>query len=220
MYAFSFCLYGPPNPKYYDGLLRNVEQIHLHFPGWAIYVYVGADVSQAFIDRLSRAHVRVRPTGRTGPVLMMYRFLAIDEPDVDVMMVRDADSRIHHRDRFAIQEFIASKFHVHAIRDHPYHTIQLLGGLWGIKKSPETPAMTPLVEPQVQKPWNFGDDQVFLRDVLYPMIQSQLLVHTSQSYRYSDEETHAPFPWAFSEACYCGKAEGNQMFMLQRLFRR
>lgn len=30
---------------------------------------------------------------------MMYRFLALDEDDVELMMVRDADSRIHVRDR-------------------------------------------------------------------------------------------------------------------------
>ena len=89
MYAVSFCLYGPPNPKYYDGLLRNIEQIHMHFPGWVIYVYTGADVSQPFLDRMTQSGVRLRPTGKTGPILMMYRFLAIDEPDIDVMMVRE-----------------------------------------------------------------------------------------------------------------------------------
>lgn len=220
MYAVSFCLYGPPSPKYYQGLLRNIEQIHTHFPGWAIYVYTGADVPSWFLDMLGRADVRVRPTGKTGPILMMYRFLAIDEPDVDAMIVRDADSRVHHRDRFAIQEFIVSRFKAHAIRDHPYHTTPLLGGLWGMKKSVDLPAMAPLVEPYLDKPWRFGDDQLFLRDIVYPKLMKYLLVHTSQSYRYSDEETHAPFPWAFAEACYCGKAEGNQTTVLQRLFKR
>ena len=220
MYAFSFCLYGAPNPKYYQGLLRNIEQIHAHFPGWVIYVYTGSDVPSWFIELLVKAGVRVRPVKSTGPILMMHRFLAIDESDVDAMIVRDADSRVHHRDRFAIQEFIVSPYKAHAIRDHPYHTIELLGGLWGMKKSVDLFNMAPLVEPYLQTPWKFGDDQVFLRGIVYPKLKDTLLVHTSQTYRYSNEETHAPFPWAFTEACYCGKAEGNQTSALQRFFRR
>lgn len=220
MYAFSFCLYGPPNPKYYDGLLQNIQQIRTHFPEWAIYVYTGTDVPPWFLERLATANVRIRPSGQTGPILMMYRFLAIDEPDVDAMIVRDADSRVHYRDRFAIQEFIASGFKAHAIRDHPYHTIELLGGLWGMKKSVDLPSIAPLVEPYLHTPWKFGDDQFFLRESVYPKLKNYLLVHTSQTYRYSKEETHAPFPWGFSEACYCGKAEGNQTPLIRRIQRR
>jgi hypothetical protein len=75
-----------------------------------------------------------RPTGKIGPILMMYRFLPIDEPEVELMMVRDADSRIHVRDRWTIHEFIKSQHKAHVIRDHPYHTTPLMGGLWGLKK--------------------------------------------------------------------------------------
>lgn len=220
MYAVSFCLYGPPNPKYYDGLLKNVELAHEHFPEWAIYVYTGADVPARYIQTLEQLSVRVRRTHQTGPILMMHRFLAIDEDDVDVMIVRDADSRLHHRDRWAIEEFIKSSYKAHAVRDHPYHQIELLGGLWGLKKGSDIPSMGQLVKPYLQTRWKFGDDQNFLHDVVYPKLKHQLLVHTSQTYRYSDEETHVQFPWAFSETCYCGKAEGNQTPMLRGIFRR
>lgn len=220
MYAISFCLYGPPSPKYYQGLLKNIESAHEHFPGWAIYVYTGVDVPSWYIEMLAKAGVRVRPTGRTGHVVAMYRFLAIDEEDVDVMFVRDADSRLHHRDRWAIRDFLESRFMAHAIRDHPYHTIQLLAGLWGVKKGSYLPSISGLLEPYLNGPADFGKDQRFLSDVLYPIVKSHLLVHTSQTYRYSNEETHAGFPWNFSEACYCGKAEGNQSNSLLRIFRR
>lgn len=49
---------------------------------------------------------------------MMYRFLTLDEDDVELMMVRDADSRIHVRDRYTIHEFVKSDHKAHAIRDH------------------------------------------------------------------------------------------------------
>ncbi len=219
MYVFSFCLYGPQNPKYYNGLLENLKLIALHFPDWSVFVYLGNDVPDHFQTILQGySQVRLRHTSQNGPILMMHRFLAIDEPGVECMMVRDADSRIHFRDRHAIQEFVKAPQIAHAIRDHPYHTIEILGGLWGLKTCDVS--MTDLVKPHLTTEWGFGKDQLFLRSELYPLIKERLLVHTSQTYRYSDEESHAPFPWLFSEACYCGKAEGNQSSQLLRIFRR
>lgn len=228
MYAFSFCLYGPPNPKYYNGLLQNLELISNHFPGWVVYVYTGADVPPSFVEQLIQKNVRVRPIQRTGHTMSLYRFLAIDEPDIDVVMVRDADSRVHHRDRWAIRDFLESTYRSHAIRDHPYHTTHILAGLLGLKKGSYLPSMSTLLQPYLDRTGVFGIDQTFLSEVLYPILKERLLVHTSQSYRYSREETHAPFPWAFTDACYCGRVEGDQTIrppqrglpILQRIFRR
>jgi hypothetical protein len=88
--------------------------------------------------------------------------------------------------------------------------------------------MCALVQPYLEKPWAYGDDQRFLHEVVYPRIKDYLLVHTSQTYRYSKEETHAAFPWAFTDACYCGRVEGDQTIqpvrrgipVLQRIFKR
>jgi len=219
MYVFSFCLYGPPNPKYYNGLLENLKLISTHFPEWSVFIYLGNDVSDAFQTKLQEnRQVRLRQTTQSGSILMMHRFLAIDEPGVTCMIVRDADSRVHFRDRHAIQEFLNAPQIAHAIRDHPYHTIEILGGLWGLKSCDVS--MTKLVKPHLTTEWGFGKDQMFLRSELYPLIKERLLVHTSQTYRYSESEVHAQFPWSFSEACYCGKAEGNHSSQLLRIFRR
>jgi len=221
MYAVSFCLYGAYNPKYYDGLLTNLNLIKKHLPDWIAYVYTGSDVPGTFREKLERFQgIRIRPVDATGPILMMHRFLAIDEPDVECMIVRDADSRIHHRDRWAIKDFASSPYSAHAIRDHPQHFAPLLGGLWGLRKNPSVPSMSLLVEPYLNTRWRFGDNQIFLKDIVYPKLKHSLLVHTSQSFRYADEETHREFPWAFSEAGYCGKAEGNQSSSLLGIFRR
>lgn len=221
MYAISFCLYGTYNPKYYDGLLENIKLINRHLPDWIIYVYVGSDVSESFRQKLEAYRgVRLRSVDAIGPILMMHRFLAVDEPDVECMIVRDADSRLHHRDRWAIQDFVDSTYQAHTIRDHPQHYTELLGGLWGLKKGDHIPRMRSLVEPYLDTPWKFGYDQKFLRDIVYPKVRHVLLVHTSQTFRYSDEETHREFPWVLTEACYCGKAEGNQSSSLLGIFRR
>lgn len=208
MRAFSFCLYGPQTTKYHGGMLENLKIIQQHFPDWAVYIYLGADVTSLFVAKLLRyPQVRLRHIGASGSILMMYRFLAIDEPDVELMVVRDADSRVHMRDRWAIGEFIASDKRAHAIRDHPYHTTTLLGGLWGLKRGLVS-SMAEHVSPHLNKPWSHGKDQLFLTDHVYPLVKTELLVHTSQPHlRYSDDETHAPFPWNWSDAMYCGKVE-------------
>lgn len=208
MRAFSFCLYGPQSAKYHGGMLENLKIVQQHFPEWAVYIYLGSDTTSLFTSKLLRyPQVRLRHIGATGPILMMYRFLAIDEPDVDIMIVRDADSRVHVRDRWAIQEFMSSEKRAHAVRDHPYHFTPILGGLWGLKRG-LIPSMGELVAPHLHKQWSHGKDQHFLADYVYSALKSDLLVHTSQPHlRYSEEETHAPFPWNWSDAMYCGKAE-------------
>jgi len=213
MYAFSFCLYGSPSPKYYGGLQENLKLISKYYPTWKVFIYVGADVPEAFCNSLGS--VQIIRTSHSGPILMMHRFLAISEPDIECMFVRDADSRIHHRDRWAIDEFLKSTKIAHSIRDHPFHTVPMLGGLWGLKRCDVS--IKDLVTPHLETPWGFGLDQIFLKDTVYPLLKYRMLVHTSQQYRYSDEEVHEGFPWVFSETCYCGKAEGNRLL---RIFQR
>lgn len=49
---------------------------------------------------------------------------------VDVMMSRDSDSHIIDRELAAVQEWVDSKEHTfHIMRDHPYHCIDILGGI-------------------------------------------------------------------------------------------
>lgn len=46
-------------------------------------------------------------------------------------IVRDSDSRLNARDRFAVEEWIRSNKSVHSVRDHVNHCRPLNGGLWG-----------------------------------------------------------------------------------------
>ena len=136
--VFSFCLYGPPNPRYYPvPMLQNIDLIGRHFPDWKVYLYTSPDVHAEFLQQVVRySNVVLRPTGKVGIINMVERFFAIDESDVEIMFVRDADSHVHWKDRWAIRSFLSKPhFHAHAIRDHPEHTSSLMGGMWGIRKS-------------------------------------------------------------------------------------
>ena len=48
-------------------------------------------------------------------------------------MSRDLDSRITERERAAAAEWLESDKSLHAMRDHPWHTVPLMAGGWGAK---------------------------------------------------------------------------------------
>jgi hypothetical protein len=208
MYVFSFSLYGPPCYKYYTGLLENLEIIAKHYPEWTVFVYTGADVPESFIETLGIKGSRVVRVPHTGHVVAMYRFLPIDEPDVECMMVRDADSRIHMRDRWAIDEFLRSPLKVHSIRDHRYHCIPILAGLWGAKRGVFQNGIRSILNPYLVTA-KFGTDQDFLSKEVFPRVKHTILVHTSQNYRYDILETIVKFPLEWTDTMYCGKVVTN-----------
>jgi hypothetical protein len=210
--VFSFCLYGPENPRYYPGLLENIFLSGRHFPDWKVYVYYAPDVTDAMVTHLKAcSNVILRETGEHGAINMIHRFYAIDEPGVDLMMVRDADSRIHWKDRWAIRDFLnRPEFVAHTIRDNVEHAAHLMGGLWGIRKSSglNIRAEYEGYTEDITRGHRNAHDQNFLADVVYPKICPRLLVHYSHS-RIFRGEYGIQFPFRWSNDVYCGRIETN-----------
>lgn len=205
--VFSFCLYGPENSRYYPGLLENIYLAGVYFPTWKVYIYHGPDVTESMLRQLEAcSSVVLRPTGVTGAINMIHRFFAIDEPDVELMMCRDADSRIHWKDRWAIREFAKSPhFLAHTIRDNIEHTARMMGGLWGMRKCGlnihELYSKFEDIKGHRQ-----GHDQNFLGDMLYPLVKDRLLVHYSNN-RIMAGEHGVEFPFEWINDVYCGRIE-------------
>lgn len=206
--VFSFCLYGPENPKYHVGILENLQIIQQYFSDWKVYVYVGSDITEERIAKiLAYPQVVLRKTGKLGESNMIDRFCAIDEHDVDVMFVRDADSRIHWKDRWAIQQFLSTSYSLHIIRDHKDHTCPILGGLWGLRKSNVSirDLYTRYTEDK-SLGHRWAHDQNFLADVVYPKFKREALVHFSHDCIYHGE-IGFPFPFEWTNDLYCGRIE-------------
>jgi hypothetical protein len=210
--VFSFCLYGPRNLRYYVPLLENIQIVAQYFPEWKIYIYIAPDVDPNYVKTLqSYSNVVLLSTGVTGPINMIYRFMAIDRDEVDIMMVRDADSLIHWKDRWAIIRFLEQPQYVaHTIRDNIQHVSYMMGGLWGMRK---TAGLVIADEYAIYKnsPWDYGiaHDQNFLCGQIYPKVVDRLLVHYSND-RLRKGETGEEFPFAWSESLYCGRIENAQ----------
>lgn len=208
--VFSFCLYGPKNDRYYLGMQQNVLLALRYFPTWNVYVYIAPDVDPEMVQWLRSYHnVVLRETQMTGAINMIHRFYAIDEPGVDLMMVRDADSRIHWKDRWAIQEFVSDPRYVaHTIRDNVMHTAHMMGGLWGLRKS--SGIVIRDVYASYKEDSTLGHrlahDQNFLTDVIYPKVKDRLLVHYSNG-RKMPGESGVEFPFHWTNDIYCGRIE-------------
>jgi len=98
----------------------------------------------------------------------------------EVMMVRDSDSRINERDEWCIREFMRSPKLFHIIRDHPYHTSFIMGGLWGMKRGllPRFLKMDQMIKVYASENPNIqGFDQHFLSNIIYPKIRGSVLIH-------------------------------------------
>lgn len=209
MNVFSFCLYGPYNPRYYPGILENIHLIRRHFPEWFIFIYLGSDVTSEMIVKLQTApHVILHFTGKTGIENMIERFYAIDDPSVDLMVVRDADSRVHSRDRWAIMDFVNSpQFVAHTIRDHTEHSASLMGGLWALRKSAGLNIRKEYEAYQLNpEDRGIALDQNFLSCRIYLKVRDKLLVHIGKGPR-GARETVRDFPTAWTESLYCGQVE-------------
>lgn len=204
----SFCLYGNA-PYYTDGLFENIALLGTHFPTWKVYVYIAPDVSEDTCARLRAcSSVVLRPTFVDGAPNKTYRFFAIDEPEVDLMFVRDADSRIGWKDRWAIRDFLASSSTAHVIRDNPMHVSPIPGGLWGMRRQPGL-SLRALYDAYPKKDIEdrWKSDQNFLADVLYPKLYRSMLVHFGAG-RYKPYETVSFFPFPWDEDSYCGRIWG------------
>lgn len=212
--VFSFCVYGPPNPRYYPKpMLDNIEVIHRYFPDWKVYIYAGADVAASFIKTLlTIPWVVLRHTGETGEINMIHRFYAIDEDSVDTMMVRDADSLVHWKDRWAIQCFLSHpEFLSHVIRDNKAHGSQMMGGLWGLRKAAGINMHDEYAMFLTDiRDLGMGKDQNFLNHSIYPKIREKLLVNFSNRMTIANENS-IEFPFVWTNDLYCGMVEFDRL---------
>jgi protein O-GlcNAc transferase len=183
--AIAFSLYGTES-RYSRGLIRNIELAHEIFPGWTVITYLGDSVPNWVRAELAQmpSHVAVGMRGAIeDPTAMLWRFLAHDIDGLEVVIFRDADSRLDKRERAAVDEWLASGKTLHVMRDHPGHSLPMMGGMWGIRKVPmfSMEASIASFRPDAR----FSADQRFLESVIYPTFSPASLVH--QDLKYFDD---------------------------------
>ena len=197
-WVISYALYGA-NPKYTQGAIRNLELRDLYFPGWTMRYYTDGSIPAAvsiklrsfplveIIDVNTMGGGAVNKGGSAG---MFWRFMVMSDPGVERYIIRDSDSRLNARDRFAVEEWITSGKGAHSIRDHPNHRHALGGGLWGAVRG----AVPVHVGQQLKSSQGraYGDDLTFLAKSVWPTVQHNVLMHDAYGcYKWAGSR---PFP--------------------------
>jgi hypothetical protein len=209
MKVISFCIYGS-NDKYCKGLDENLKQIQSNLSDYNVFIYVGNDVGSNWINIYKTYEfVKLIYTNIDGMYNRCQRFLPIDNQDVEIMIVRDTDSRLHARDIWCIKNFEISPYTFHAVRDHPEHGALILAGLWGIKKNTNI-NMLELLKKYLSINTNINYvqyDQYFLRDIVYPLVSSNMIVYVfNERMRMLQNEQIIKIPLEVIEDNFCGLA--------------
>lgn len=172
----SYSLYGG-SKKYWYGMLCNVGQAKIIYPEWICRVYYDSTAPSNAIEELStNENVElVNMDGITEYFKMSWRFLAIDDDDVEIMICRDADSRLSWREKKCVDIFIESDKLLHSIRDNGNHP-DIMGGMWGMKKNNRINIKNELEGFGFPPP---DPDQIFLRTKVVNKFTDSYLIHCS-----------------------------------------
>ena len=195
--VISFSLWYD-NPTYNIGAIRNAEDAKKFYPDFECWFYIHQDtVPQETIESL-KSLTNVKIIFKSGDLdkikPMMWRFEAIDDIDVEVMLSRDTDTRILIRETQAVDVWLNSDKLFHIMRDHPHHNFCILGGMFGTRKIPEIPSWT-----EVMKTFNQigcrDYDQIFLRDFIYPIVKNNSIVHATFNKHYCSNSQNFPIDY-------------------------
>ena len=184
----SFSLWGK-DPKYTIGAIENAKLVNEVYQGWIGRFYCGRSVPENIISTLkdipnTEVIIMDEDGDWTG---MFWRFLACE--DSDVMISRDTDSRLNLREKLAVDEWLKSDKDFHIMRDHPYHAIEILGGMWGCRNGILNDIKEDITKYNKGNFWQV--DQNFLKEKIYPKILKNSLTHDSF---FKVEINTRPFP--------------------------
>lgn len=208
--VISFSLWGGGCPTqccsndFYIGAIKNSKLALEMYPNFECWFYVHKEsVPQHIIDELNNfSNTKIiYKTGDLNKIKpMTWRFESIDNPDVEINLSRDTDTRILLREKLAVEEWIKSDKLFHIMRDHPHHRYPILGGMFGTKKNKEIPSWTDLINNKIYQKSSRDYDQTFLKNIIYPIIKNVSLIHSS--FNFFLNEKIKPFPIPYCDNYY------------------
>lgn len=170
----SFSLFND-NKKYLEGILCNIEISKIIYPEWICRVYYDNTVPEEYIEKLKK-YEKIEMIDMSDSGIynkMSWRFLAIDDSDVEILLSRDADSRISYREKTCVDIFLNSNFILHDLRDHSYH-YHFMGGMFGIKKHNFFIFKDEILKYNAEH--KYGEDEKFLKFLFEKFIPNDLIL--------------------------------------------
>ena len=189
MNIFSFCIYGT-DMKYYFGLEENCRLINEFYPEYNIYIYFGITHLTDFLQNLITTYknIHIFETGKDGLVNTLYRYKPLILLDIESVIIRDADSEVHERDRYCINDFIQSNNdnYVQVIRDHYWHKSKIMGGLSHFINKDNVFRLLKdeffKIFQEIEEGFHdirYGFEEIILSNRIYPIIKDDVLVYSN-----------------------------------------
>jgi protein O-GlcNAc transferase len=177
--VISFCLWGS-NLKYCVGAIKNAILAKKIYPDWTCRFYCSSCVPSDIIQQLREfENVEIILLNKIGNwKFNSSRFLAISDFEIDFLIFRDTDSRLNHREKYAVDEWIKSNNVLHIMRDHPSHAIfPIFAGMFGIKGKIIKNIEQALLNFEKDNQEHYNYDQVFLKNYIYANFKDSITLH-------------------------------------------
>ena len=182
---------------YLKHIKTNLEAVKEFYPGWTMRIYHDVpknDSRMAFMCDLACNNSQldlcaVEEIPNLGNVKLMHppswRFLAMLDSRVDLMLSRDLDTVISPREVVAVRKWLESKKFSHIIRDHPFHYFPIMAGTFGVQKYSkgdvdmiENTFRLAMTDPLFWAPYHaYGPDQTLLKKYFWPWFKIHNLSH-------------------------------------------
>jgi protein O-GlcNAc transferase len=195
--VITFSLWGN-NPTYNIGAIKNAElakEFYLDFECW-FYIHKETVPESTIqkIEQIGNSKIIYKNENILNEECFprMWRFEAIDDEDVEIMMPRDTDTRILEREVLAVRDWLHSDKIFHIMRDHPHHTFCILAGMFGTKKIKNI-SWKNLIKTFFDNDKHFYD-QNFLKDIIYPLIKDNSIIHAT-FYKLENHSINFPIPY-------------------------
>jgi len=179
--VITFSLWGN-KPMYTIGAIKNAELAKIVYPDFECWFYIHQEtVPKEIVEQLQtfeNTKIILKSGDLNSSKPMMWRFEAIDDSDVEIMMSRDTDTRFIPREKLAVEEGLNSDSAFHIMRDHPCHEQHIMGGMFGTRKIPQISSWKESRDKLVQNS-SYRYDQDFLKDYIYPHSKDSAIIHAT-----------------------------------------
>lgn len=194
--VISYSLFGKrgryyDQPLYYQKCLKELlfrREVKGIFSDWYIHIYIDPRCLTKDIIFLQSQYKNIEFIIMKKKIssfcweCTFWRFLAISDPRVDVMISRDIDSELLFRDEVMVTQWLKSNLCFHTVTEYDLHRdhmeARINAGGWGCK-SPHLYNMKELIKVYLSDTKNhyWGADEAFLKDVIFPLVKNKTLFH-------------------------------------------